>query len=1292
MKKQKLLSLVLLFTLLVSAVGYAAVADVSSARADAITTNDANQVVVYSGTGWTYSSGVSGYEFNDYHSSETVGDYVELSWIGNEISIIAATGPDKGEAEIYLDNTLQETVDLYSADLIGGVVIWTLAQQPNVAHTIKMVVAGTKNDLSTGTAVDIDSFRYDNGNSHLPEPPTDKIGVIGTSFGWHAGSDLGSVITCNPDVGGSAVTVTCSGTLHFITAPEQTTQLEGNIGIAITPWHQGYQTLRYSVSVSSTDGVMSCWPYGCGEGQIVNWTTDTFVFVLAQTHGGEASGTFSAIFSFEPLDTCYKNYKYLTTAGPYVIDPTIEIPKGRDAVSPDVPDEQIFGVVPGSHIGIRIAGGPWHDGSLTPYDKYSYSYSWDKITWWGLMSAPCTVTDPVQDYLYTVFLDVPADATNFYIRAKEAEDPPDFSNNTINTDPVPDHPLYYISYVYTQTALDCSSQFSYDKQADWIASVQVDANVPYVDTGAQYTPGDWYVIEVASGSWQDDGAPPDRYDGQYSWGNVMTGAGDDALFYDIGTSATSFCVTNSGNYATIFVQADASTSYNQQGATSSLYLRVKDLAATFSANTGNLGVNIYHATFTRKPNICELQYGIDQLVGHSELGAQQENGVTIGIASAATTQQLTGSYSLVPGAWYMLETTGGPWGWVGDTHSDKSYEAAISWGGQWVNLADWAGSGAGCNVQIDALGHRRVFFQAPTTSGTEYILRVNDTSGWWNNVGSLGVDLYQAHDMHVDPASGQCDYIYDPNQALPFGGDFWVQSTAESGQFGPATLDTNTLYAMEIENSAYSFWKESSSGDALYDMQISDDGGTNWHDLPNGYGGVLCYMQTPSLTILFFQTGDHYLYRLRVASTSFSDNVGSMHIKLYKASPGDTINPWTTGCLNAFGNSGTIYKYALDTSGIHLHIDPQQSEGKLVISDQHWLDDPSILGFAVEVTNGPWHTNDTTPDDRYDAALSKDNGANWQPIGLDNTDIVCADTDALNQYWTAYFKVENGDTWKIRVNDEDAANWANNGGNLWFKVYAIVDQVAPQCVLDTNRNDCLPPGTTIEWGGQDVCTMALAAPTLPTTIDVADWINYASDTVTYGFMGMSQWMSWCPWHTDTLLSLINSFKDKEPWATIQELQQLILESQKQLKAYNWNDSNAPDDILSTSTSSQIMNRLFPPMSSSNPWNGGRLLPNGFASVDVSSYPYYNSCVASSSEFLGNYLPKAICFVSLWWRETTISLWLQIIFDVMLVGAVIRRIRKKSAEIANFMAGGSTVSAPDVVVKVEQASTKYLRYK
>lgn len=118
--------------------------------------DDNNPRIVYD-PNWhdVYAPGASTWHI---YTSTTSLDTAEFSFISTDVSWIGLKGPNQGMADVYIDGEFQATVDLYAPTLQWRQVLYQSEQLPPDYHTIKVVVADSKNPLSGGHAVNVDGF------------------------------------------------------------------------------------------------------------------------------------------------------------------------------------------------------------------------------------------------------------------------------------------------------------------------------------------------------------------------------------------------------------------------------------------------------------------------------------------------------------------------------------------------------------------------------------------------------------------------------------------------------------------------------------------------------------------------------------------------------------------------------------------------------------------------------------------------------------------------------------------------------------------------------------------------------------------------------------------------------------------------------------------------------------------------------------------------------------------------------------------------------------------------------
>lgn len=83
----------------------------------------------------------------------TSGDWACYEYRGYGFRLYMLKGPEFGQADIYIDGVLLETVDLYTATDIGPQIVVAQQSMPLDFHRVKVVCDGTKNASAMGTAV-----------------------------------------------------------------------------------------------------------------------------------------------------------------------------------------------------------------------------------------------------------------------------------------------------------------------------------------------------------------------------------------------------------------------------------------------------------------------------------------------------------------------------------------------------------------------------------------------------------------------------------------------------------------------------------------------------------------------------------------------------------------------------------------------------------------------------------------------------------------------------------------------------------------------------------------------------------------------------------------------------------------------------------------------------------------------------------------------------------------------------------------------------------------------------------
>lgn len=110
--------------------------------------------------GVSQASGLSGYYNSDAHFSKTAGDYFQFTFSGTGIRWYGKKDVDHGKADVYLDGTLDQTVDGYASSAQLQSICYEKTGLINGSHTLKIVVRSDKNGSATDYFSDWDAFEF----------------------------------------------------------------------------------------------------------------------------------------------------------------------------------------------------------------------------------------------------------------------------------------------------------------------------------------------------------------------------------------------------------------------------------------------------------------------------------------------------------------------------------------------------------------------------------------------------------------------------------------------------------------------------------------------------------------------------------------------------------------------------------------------------------------------------------------------------------------------------------------------------------------------------------------------------------------------------------------------------------------------------------------------------------------------------------------------------------------------------------------------------------------------------
>lgn len=606
----------------------------------------------------------------------------------------------------------------------------------------------------------------------------------------------------------------------------------------------------------------------------------------------------------------------------FSIDPVIEDPQGLDGPEPDY---QRYTTETGELYQVSTDGGPWNDGTIDRGKETAVS--WDGLTWipFDELVSLCVSFDGS--------IIIEAESDSFYIRVDDIEG--EFADNINNPDPV----TYSIGKAYPEE-VPCEDQFMFDPEDDLINSVVVPGDV---EEGVQatgvsgFTPipemivTEWYAIVVTDGTWRDEGIAPDRTDMDFQ------------MTYNTGFDLANYQDLGDGGDGVWCQSTDATTWYIQARSTD-LYLRVNNNPiTTFFANTGELDVSIYHATFDRPLEICEIGFETFGSSFRDEVAGSSANGKSFAFVRGADDPFFganagagdsndpffieSAQWSVRPlevGAWYILDTIDGPWIENSTQWNNYRYDAAVNDGSGWIPLEDW--DVPSCNVALDALGHRRIYFQVPE-GPLEWFLRVNDTT-FSNNAGYLAWNLYRAVEIdQADPAfnpwAGCLDEVPNSYDVIAFSS--WIPVKLPLGVYvrgnlnggvgaNGTTTSENTeqilsvggTYNIQISGGPWDDDENDQVAGDRFGAEVSSDNGITWYpineDTPNA--DCLSVDQQNRYWMYTFTVQEGEIWKIRVADelTDFTNNGGNLAYNLsristlFGATPGSGATPASEIC------------------------------------------------------------------------------------------------------------------------------------------------------------------------------------------------------------------------------------------------------------------------------------------------------------------------------------------------------------------------------------------------------------
>jgi hypothetical protein len=115
--------------------------------------------------------------------SRKAGDGLEVKFRGNRLTWYGRLGTSMGQADIYIDGKLDQTVDTYDADEIPNMPVYTRTFSSIGDHTVKVVVRHDHNWRSSDDWVVFNGFQVGSSTASVVED-TPGSGIEYAGPGW----------------------------------------------------------------------------------------------------------------------------------------------------------------------------------------------------------------------------------------------------------------------------------------------------------------------------------------------------------------------------------------------------------------------------------------------------------------------------------------------------------------------------------------------------------------------------------------------------------------------------------------------------------------------------------------------------------------------------------------------------------------------------------------------------------------------------------------------------------------------------------------------------------------------------------------------------------------------------------------------------------------------------------------------------------------------------------------------------------------------------------------------------
>ncbi len=544
--------------------------------------------------------------------------------------------------------------------------------------------------------------------------------------------------------------------------------------------------------------------------------------------------------------------------------------------------------------------------------------------------------------------------------------------------------------------------------------------------------------------------------------------------------------------------------------------------------------------------------------------------------------------SPIPNTTYVIDISSEPW-FDEEGKPQHGVDISLDGGQTWVNIRDRHDE---CEAEKGIGGYKYYF---KYVAGRNYRIRASDGNEPLEYLGNKGYVKFSVYTATSYKAEGACSQSFTLGNVLKTGS---IPANISGGDLIQYNLTPDNWYAIEIVPPA---WSNAGVESKEADISGGDSGWQTFYPLAD-FPGVACAEENDGYKRIYFRAQySQYLLRAHEDVLQYEDNSGSVNYKLYGVEV-SASNPPPGSCESAYNTNRIVVSlpilYANLENGIELKLAP----GK----------------YMLETMEGPW-MNEATPS--YDVEITSGGLlGTYVPINsqgvADPLECVVPLSDGL--HYRAYFSVEAGKYYRVRVYDPEGT-FATNTGQMVIAIYRVSDiNEPPPDPADYTVNGC-----------NSICLRP------DSILDVPEWIEYNR-------CAFSKWISFCPYHAESLMSVLVEFNNREPFGTLLQFTSLPQKIQEEFNQYRWADAQGGDGAEVLGGGMQPW-EILAQLPSSSPFNNGRI------DIVKPMTPFSTFCQNEMTKAVGTKLSAPMCFALNVLNGLGVNKWINTIFNLVLAG-------------------------------------------